>query len=92
MKLRTRKFLAGLLSFGMLLQAASPLSALAAGASSSSAPTLTVEVGSQTFTLSPSEDGKAEADKPDEWKTAVGGISSIDYADGTYTFHYGEMI
>lgn len=30
MKLRTRKFLAGLLSFGMLLQAASPLSALAA--------------------------------------------------------------
>lgn len=89
MKLRTRKFLAGLLSFGMLLQAASPLSALAAGASSSSAPTLTVEIGSQTFTLSPSEDGKAEADKPDEWKTAVGGISSIDYADGTYTFHYG---
>lgn len=89
MKLRTRKFLAGLLSFGMLLQAASPLSALAAGASSSSAPTLIVEIGSQTFTLSPSEDGKAEADKPDEWKTAVGGISSIDYADGTYTFHYG---
>ena len=30
MKLRTRKLLAGLLSFGMLLQAASPLSALAA--------------------------------------------------------------
>ena len=30
MKLRTRKFLAGLLSFGLLLQAASPLSALAA--------------------------------------------------------------
>ena len=30
MKLRTRKFLAGLLSVGMLLQAASSLSALAA--------------------------------------------------------------
>ena len=30
MKLRTRKFLAGLLSLGLLLQAASPLSALAA--------------------------------------------------------------
>lgn len=30
MKLRTRKLLAGLLSFGMLLQVASPLSALAA--------------------------------------------------------------
>lgn len=29
MKLRTRKFLAGLLSLGLLLQAASPLSALA---------------------------------------------------------------
>ena len=30
MKLRTRKFLAGLLSLGLLLQAASPLSALVA--------------------------------------------------------------
>ena len=30
MKLRTRKFLAGLLSLGLLLRAASPLSALAA--------------------------------------------------------------
>ena len=30
MKLRTRKFLAGLLSLGLLLQAASPLGALAA--------------------------------------------------------------
>ena len=30
MKLRTRKFLAGLLSLGLLLQAASPLRALAA--------------------------------------------------------------
>ena len=30
MKLRTRKFFAGLLSLGLLLQAASPLSALAA--------------------------------------------------------------
>ncbi len=38
--------------------------------------------------MSPSENGKAEADKPEEWKEAVGGISSIDYADGTYTFHY----
>lgn len=31
MRQRTRKFLAGLLSLGLLLQAASPLSALAAG-------------------------------------------------------------
>lgn len=37
MKLRTRKLLAGLLSFGMLLQAASPLSALAAGDASAAA-------------------------------------------------------
>ena len=44
MKLRTRKFLAGLLSLGLLLQAASPLSALAADGSTSGGPTLTIEM------------------------------------------------
>ena len=44
MKLRTRKFLAGLLSLGLLLQAASPLSALAADGSTSGGPTLTIEI------------------------------------------------
>ena len=50
MKLRTRKFLAGLLSLGLLLQAASPLSALAAEGSSA-AHTLTVTVGDTTYNL-----------------------------------------
>ena len=51
MKLRTRKFLAGLLSLGLLLQAASPLSALAADGSTSGGPTLTVTVGDTTYNL-----------------------------------------
>ena len=51
MKLRTRKFLAGLLSLGLLLQAASPLSALAAETASGAAHTLTVTVGSTEYTL-----------------------------------------
>ena len=50
MKLRTRKFLAGLLSLGLLLQAASPLSALAAEGVSA-AHTLTVTVGNTTYNL-----------------------------------------
>ena len=50
MKLRTRKFLAGLLSLGLLLQAASPLSALAAEGGSA-AHTLTVTVGNTTYNL-----------------------------------------
>ena len=50
MKLRTRKFLAGLLSLGLLLQAASPLSALAAEGGSA-AHTLTVAVGNTTYNL-----------------------------------------
>lgn len=50
MKLRTRKFLAGLLSLGLLLQAASPLSALAAEGGSATH-TLTVTVGNTTYNL-----------------------------------------
>lgn len=50
MKLRTRKFLAGLLSLGLLLQAASPLRALAAEGGSA-AHTLTVTVGNTTYNL-----------------------------------------
>ena len=44
MKRWTRKLLAGLLSFGMLLQVASPLSALAAEGGTSGGPTLTIEM------------------------------------------------
>ena len=44
MKRWTRKLLAGLLSFGMLLQVASPLSALAAEGGTSGGPTLTIEI------------------------------------------------
>lgn len=50
MKLRTRKFLAGLLSLGLLLQAASPLSALAAEGGSA-AHTLTITVDNTTYNL-----------------------------------------
>ena len=51
MKLRTRKFLAGLLSLGLLLQAASPLSALAAEDAPVATHTLTVTVGNTTYNL-----------------------------------------
>lgn len=44
MKRWTRKLLAGLLSVGMLLQVASPLSALAAEGGTSGGPTLTIEM------------------------------------------------
>lgn len=50
MKRWTRKLLAGLLSLGLLLQAASPLSALAAEGGSA-AHTLTVAVGNTTYNL-----------------------------------------
>ena len=51
MKPRIRKFLAGLLSLGLLLQAASPLSALAADGSTASEPTLTVTVNDQIYPI-----------------------------------------
>ena len=51
MKRWTRKLLAGLLSFGMLLQVASPLSALAAEDAPVAAHTLTVTVGDTTYNL-----------------------------------------
>lgn len=51
MKQRTRKFLAGLLSLGLLLQAASPLSALAAEDAPVATHTLTVTVGNTTYNL-----------------------------------------
>lgn len=88
MKRWTRKLLAGLLSVGMLLQVASPLSALA-DSGTSTAPTLTVEIGTQSFTVSPAEDGKAQVNNLEAWTDAVDRVSSIDYANGTYTFHDG---
>ncbi len=81
MKLRTRKFLAGLLSLGLLLQAASPLSALAAG-SSSAAPGLTVTVNDKAYTLAVDSSGQVMV--PNEWTTA--GLPEVSYAAGTYTF------
>lgn len=51
MKLCTRKFLAGLLSLGLLRQAASPLSALAAEDAPVATHTLTVTVGNTTYNL-----------------------------------------
>ena len=81
MKRWTRKLLAGLLSFGMLLQMASPLSALAADGSSA-APGLTVTVNDKAYTLAIDSSGQVIV--PNEWKTA--GLPEVSYAAGTYTF------
>ena len=76
MKLRTRKFLAGLLSLGLLLQAASPLSALAAENISGAAHTLTVTVGSTEYTLT-ANGGTVSSDE-----TWPEGYPTVSYVDG----------
>ena len=81
MKRWTRKLLAGLLSFGMLLQVASPLSALAADGGST-APGLTVTVNGTAYPLA--VDSSGEVIVPDGWTTA--GLPEVSYAAGTYTF------
>ena len=81
MKRWTRKLLAGLLSFGMLLQVASPLSALAADGSTA-APGLTVTVNDKAYTLAIDSSGQVIV--PNEWTTA--GLPEVSYAGGTYTF------
>lgn len=81
MKRWTRKLLAGLLSFGMLLQVASPLSALAADGSTA-APGLTVTVNDKAYTLAIDSSGQVIV--PNEWTTD--GLPDVSYADGTYTF------
>ena len=81
MKRWTRKLLAGLLSFGMLLQVASPLSALAAG-----------DVGSDTaeleVTLTSMYGGTPETQQinPETTSIALGGKTiNVAYNNGTYT-------
>ena len=81
MKRWTRKLLAGLLSFGMLLQVASPLSALAADGSAA-APGLTVTVNDKAYTLAIDSSGQVIV--PNEWTTA--GLPEVSYAADTYTF------
>ena len=81
MKRWTRKLLAGLLSVGMLLQVASPLSALAAD-SSSAAPGLTVTVNDKAYPLAVDSSGQVIV--PNEWTTA--GLPEVSYAADTYTF------
>ena len=81
MKRWTRKLLAGLLSVGMLLQVASPLSALAADGSTA-APGLTVTVNDKAYTLAIDSSGQVIV--PNEWTTA--GLPEVSYAAGTYTF------
>ena len=81
MKRWTRKLLAGLLSFGMLLQVASPLSALAADGSTA-APGLTVTVNDKAYTLAVDSSGQVIV--PNEWTTA--GLPEVSYAADTYTF------
>lgn len=75
MKLRTRKFLAGLLSLGLLLQAASPLSALA-DSGTSGGPTLTVTVGDTTYNLTANgETVSSDVTWPSDYP-------AVSYADG----------
>lgn len=81
MKRWTRKLLAGLLSVGMLLQVASPLSALAADGGTA-APGLTVTVNDKAYTLAIDSSGQVIV--PNEWKTA--GLPEVSYAADTYTF------
>lgn len=81
MKRWTRKLLAGLLSVGMLLQVASPLSALAADGSTA-APGLTVTVNDKAYTLAIDSSGQVIV--PNEWTTA--GLPEVSYAADTYTF------
>ena len=76
MKLCTRKFLAGLLSFGMLLQAASPLSALAAATTVKAELTINISNADD-------QDGVTYEISPDS--ATVGDLATVSYADGTYT-------
>ena len=80
MKLRTRKFLAGLLSLGLLLQAASPLSALAADGGSA-APKLTITLQRENDTTP----YVGEIDQDTDEITLNGQSYQVDYQDGTYT-------
>ena len=89
MKLRIRKFLAGLLSFGMLLQAASPLSALAAE-TPTVASSVTVYDGfsrlytSVTYVLNRYTDGSVRWE--DDKKPWDGVDVSYDTSSNTYVF------
>lgn len=76
MKLRTRKFLAGLLSLGLLLQAASPLRALAAEDAPVATHTLTVTVGNTTYNLT-ANGGTVSSDET--WPL---GYPAVSYDDG----------
>ena len=91
MKQRTRKFLAVLLSLGMLLQAASPLSALAAddaalaGTSTATQPTLELTIdpehSAQNFTLTGQSDGTVTASS-----SLPSDIISASYDSDTKTY------
>ncbi len=92
MKPRIRKFLAGVLSLGMLLQAASPLSALAtddgsSAADSGTAPTLTVTVNDQTYPIDSQTDSitinyqKYSNSVLTDYTATIG----VAFSDNTYT-------
>ena len=82
MKPRIRKFLAGLLSLGLLLQAASPLSALA-DSGTSTAPGLTVTVNDKDYTLAVDSNGQVST--PSGWTEA--GLPTVSYrADTGFMF------
>ena len=83
MKRWTRKLLAGLLSFGMLLQVASPLSALAADAGTSGGPTLTVTVNDTAFTLHGTDDSvqfEDVAGSAGQTKWNENGLPAVSYS------------
>ena len=81
MKRWTRKLLAGLLSFGMLLQVASPLSALAAEGGSA-APGLTVTVNDKAYTLAVDSSGQVMV--PKEWTAS--NLPNVNYDATTTTY------
>ena len=88
MKPRIRRFLAGLLSLGLLLQAASPLSALAAdessGTASGAAPTLTVTVNDQTYPID-SQTKSINIEYSNGQSTACTAEIKVDFSGSTYT-------
>ena len=92
MKRWTRKLLAGLLSFGMLLQVASPLSALAADGSTQGGKLSILCAGELLATMN------READGTLNWENAYNPFEGVqieyDTASKTFCFavHRGEQL
>ena len=88
MKRWTRKFLAGLLSFGMLLQVASPLSALAAGGSTQGGTLSILCAGELLATMNRAADGTLS------WENAYNPFEGvqIEYDATSKTYKFEGML